>query len=544
MTLARRRKVVGVLAGVVAAVLPIVALQYGLTAYVERQAGEDVRIAAQRAVARAEWRIGEAIAALAEIGQRGLKSCADLGVDAVHRAVMTTTPIKEIAVIDAAGTASCPNLGTPSASRPLSRELNTADDRAFLAVVRPLDLGGRALRVTWRRDGEPLALVAMIPADMFLPDGYAGKAASEPTLRVMLSEGTLIAEPRETGESAAGALIAQNASTRYPLVATASVARGAVLAEHRDLILNGSIAGGLLMVALLTVAAVLARGARGEPHDELERALEANEFVPFYQPIVDLVSGKVIGAEVLIRWRRRDGTLVPPVQFIPQAEASGLILPMTRALMQAVREEMSPALGPRPQVTVGFNLTARHFDSEVVVGEVNEVFGGSPIRLSQITLEVTERQPLGDLDMARRVISALQGLGCKVAIDDVGTGHGGLSYMLKLGVDMIKIDKMFVDALGTERYSRTIIEMLIDLARNMGMEISAEGVETFEQVAVLRRCGIYLAQGYVFAPALPGPLFRQLLEVAHPLVSDPEVPAEPAPAIGEFIAARDRVVAA
>jgi len=158
--------------------------------------------------------------------------------------------------------------------------------------------------------------------------------------------------------------------------------------------------------------------------------------------------------------------------------------------------------------------------------------------------EVTERQPLDNLDMARRVIVALQALGCQVAIDDVGTGHGGLSYMLKLGVDMIKIDKMFVDALGTERYSRTIIEMLIDLARNMGMEISAEGVETFEQVAVLRRCGIYLAQGYVFAPPLPGPQYRQLIELAQPLASDPRTAAAPAPAVGEFMAARDRVAAA
>ena len=148
---------------------------------------------------------------------------------------------------------------------------------------------------------------------------------------------------------------------------------------------------------------------------------------------------------------------------------------------------------------------------------MREVFAGSPIRLSQLVFEVTERQPLEDLDMARRVIAALQELGCKVAIDDVGTGHGGLSYMLKLGVNYIKIDKLFVDAIGTERYSTTIIETLISLARSMRMEIFAEGVETFEQVKYLRDRGIFLAQGYAFAPPLPGPLFRQLLEAAHPL---------------------------
>ena len=109
------------------------------------------------------------------------------------------------------------------------------------------------------------------------------------------------------------------------------------------------------------------------------------------------------------------------------------------------------------------------------------------MRLSQLVLEVTERQPIENLTETRRVIAALQGLGVKVAIDDVGTGHSGLSYMLKLGVDIIKIDKMFIDSLGTDRNSNTIIETLIDLAQNMRMDVIAEGVESFEQVRALAR---------------------------------------------------------
>ena len=104
----------------------------------------------------------------------------------------------------------------------------------------------------------------------------------------------------------------------------------------------------------------------------------------------------------------------------------------------------------------------------------------------------------------RRTIAALQRVGCKVAIDDVGTGHSGLSYILKLGVDIIKIDKIFVEAIGSEGPSKPIIETLIDLAKNMRMEIVAEGVETFDQVTYLRDRGIGAAQGYVFAPPLPG----------------------------------------
>jgi EAL domain-containing protein (putative c-di-GMP-specific phosphodiesterase class I) len=140
----------------------------------------------------------------------------------------------------------------------------------------------------------------------------------------------------------------------------------------------------------------------------------------------------------------------------------------------------------------------------------------------------------------RRVIAALQGLGCNVALDDVGTGNNGLSHILKLGVDIIKIDKMFVDAIGTERNSATIIETLVDLARNMRMEIIAEGVENFDQVVYLRDHGIRSAQAFVFSPPLPGSSFLTLLEPVDPL----PVPAEKPAATPHYISARNRAGAA
>jgi EAL domain-containing protein (putative c-di-GMP-specific phosphodiesterase class I) len=174
-------------------------------------------------------------------------------------------------------------------------------------------------------------------------------------------------------------------------------------------------------------------------------------------------------------------------------------------------------MAKRPHLKVSFNLTAQHFADEQIVMDVRRIFGKSPLRLSQVVFEMTERQPLEDLTETRRVIASLQGLGVRIAIDDVGTGHGGLSYMLKLGVDIIKIDKMFVDALGSDRYSNTIVETLIDLAHNMRMQVIAEGVENFEQVVQLREIGIRAAQGYVFAPPLPGSAFLKLTEALDPI---------------------------
>jgi sensor c-di-GMP phosphodiesterase-like protein len=513
------RKNLAIVAGVLAAGIPLAVIHFGLNAYIEHKAAEDVRAAAQRAIARAEWRIGQSISALAAIGRGGLASCDDVDLLAIRRALIATTPLKEIALKDEAGNPKCQELTGATRSRALSRELGTADDRVLLSVVRQVDLNERALRITWRRAGDPLALVAHIPADVFLPDGSSGRAASDPAVRLMLSEGTLIAVPADRLDPVqdADAIDAQNQSTRYPLLASASVSRAAAFGEHAALRGIGQLIGGMFAVLMLALAILVPWRARSTPIGEMERALEANEFVPYYQPIVDLRRGTIVGAEVLMRWRKSDGSVVPPAVFIPLAESSGLIMDMTQAIMRAVRDEFAAVLGPRPGIKVGFNLTANHFKNDAVVQEVRDIFADSPIRFSQVTLEITEREPLEDLDMARHVIATLQELGCSVAIDDVGTGHGGLSYLLKLGANCIKIDKMFIDAIGTERYSTPIIETLVELANRMRMDILAEGVENVEQVKYLRDSGILLAQGFAFAPPLPGRQFRELLEAAHPL---------------------------
>jgi len=513
------RKYLAIIAGTLAAGVPLVMIHHGLDAYIEHKATEDVRVAAQRAIARAEWRIGQSISALAAIGRGGLTGCTDVDVLAIRRALMATTPVKEIALKDEAGNPKCQELTGATRVRALSRDLRTADDRVTLSVVKQIDLNERALRIIWHRAGDPLQLVAHIPADVFLPDGSSGRAASEPAVRVMLSEGTLIAAPGDllNATQEGDAIHAQNQSTRYPLLASGSVSRAAAFGEHADLRGIGQLIGAVLAVLIFALAILIPWRARSNPIVEMERALEANEFIPYYQPIVDLRGGAIVGAEVLMRWRKSNGAIVPPAVFIPLAESSGLIMDMTGAIMRAARDEFAAVLAPRPDVKIGFNLTANHFKSEAVVEEVRSIFGDSPIRFSQLVLEITEREPLEDLDMARHVIASLQELGCNVAIDDVGTGHGGLSYLLKLGANCIKIDKMFIDAIGTERYSTPIIETLVELANRMRMEIFAEGVENFEQVKYLRDRGISLAQGYAFAPPLPGPQFRALLEAAHPL---------------------------
>jgi EAL domain-containing protein (putative c-di-GMP-specific phosphodiesterase class I) len=173
--------------------------------------------------------------------------------------------------------------------------------------------------------------------------------------------------------------------------------------------------------------------------------------------------------------------------------------------------------GARPGLKISFNAGAQLFADHSIIKDVRKTFVGSPIDFSQVVLELTEREPIENFAQVRKIVAALQALGIRIAIDDVGTGHSGLSYMLKLGVDIIKIDKMFVDAIGSDRNSTTIVETLVDLAHNMRMDVVAEGVETFEQVMHLREIGIRSAQGYVFAPPLPGKAFLDLVEAIDPL---------------------------
>ena len=161
------------------------------------------------------------------------------------------------------------------------------------------------------------------------------------------------------------------------------------------------------------------------------------------------------------------------------------------------------------------------------MGVADEKLDGGVIRMNDKVEPMagtmkTQQDEIENLTATRNLIAALQGLGCRVAIDDVGTGHNGLSSILKLGADIIKVDKMFVDAIRTESHSQAIVDTLVDLARNLQMQVVAEGVENFEQVTYLRDHGISSAQGFVFAPPLPGQAFVQLIEAI-----DPPVPRGP-----------------
>jgi sensor c-di-GMP phosphodiesterase-like protein len=307
-------------------------------------------------------------------------------------------------------------------------------------------------------------------------------------------------------------------SERYPLALTISVPSAALWQSYRELFLWGN-AGGVALAFISILGALAVSRQMQSPMRDIENAIQRGDFIPYYQPVMCIRTGKLLGCEVLVRRRRRDGTIDPPSAFIPLVEATGQIFEITRRLMAHARDELGPFYGSRPHLKVSFNLIAEHFSDMGIVNDVQDIFDDALVRLDQVIFEVTERHQLPNLASARVIISRLQELGIRIALDDVGTGHGGLSYLLKLGVDQMKMDKMFVDAIGTDRCSQAIIDTMVNLAESLSMELIAEGVETFEQIAYLKERGVDAAQGYVFSPPLPGPRFLELVSALDPATS-------------------------
>lgn len=252
---------------------------------------------------------------------------------------------------------------------------------------------------------------------------------------------------------------------------------------------------------------------------ELRRALDREEFVLHYQPIVDLIhhegaTGRLVGMEALVRWNHPTQGLVSPCDFIPLAEETGLILPLGRwvlweACRQARRWGMESGPGPAPFVSV--NLSSRQFGNPDLVGEVAEALRLTGVDPHSISLEITESAVMEDGSATISTLQQLKELGVTLAIDDFGMGYSSLSYLKRFPVDTLKIDKSFVSGLGHDLEDTAIVQAVITLAKTLGMHVIAEGAETPEQLSRLRALGCELGQGYYFSKPMPSDSASQAL---------------------------------
>jgi diguanylate cyclase (GGDEF)-like protein len=247
---------------------------------------------------------------------------------------------------------------------------------------------------------------------------------------------------------------------------------------------------------------------RRELEMDLRAALGKNELELFYQPLVNLKEGKVIGFEALLRWRSPERGLVPPAEFVPLAEEIGLIAPIGAwVLRQACHEA---ATWP-PDVKVAVNLSPIQFKSERLVLDVAAALGSSGLSPHRLELEITETVMLNDTETTLGMLRQIKALGVAISMDDFGTGYSSLSYLRKFPFDKIKIDQSFVREISDADESMAVVRAVVGLGSSLGMVTSAEGVETADQLRTLRAEGCTLAQGFLFSPAVPAQEVSALL---------------------------------
>jgi diguanylate cyclase (GGDEF)-like protein/PAS domain S-box-containing protein len=245
---------------------------------------------------------------------------------------------------------------------------------------------------------------------------------------------------------------------------------------------------------------------RLEVENDLRRAIEQEEFVVHYQPMVDLQTGELWGMEALVRWDHPERGLLEPSEFVPVAEESGLVIPMGEQILResCFRAKEWQEENPRiPSLVMSVNLSALQLSRLDLADTVERVLGETGLEGSCLILDVTETVYVKVLAANTAMLDRLRGLGVRFSIDDFGTGYSSLSYLKRLPADALKIDQSFVKGLGENVEDTAVVRMIIELAHTLGLEVIAEGVETEEQASLLKEIGCDFAQGYHFSKPLP-----------------------------------------
>lgn len=233
---------------------------------------------------------------------------------------------------------------------------------------------------------------------------------------------------------------------------------------------------------------------------QLRGAIRRGELEVRYLPVVDVRSGRCVGAEALLRWRHAREGLLSPDLFIALAEETGLIVPITDWLMRRVARDLPDGLPEPERFHVSINLAGAHLRDPGTVGSILRAFEGSGLAPSSLVFEVTEREFIEDEQgTARNVLEAIQAWGAKVALDDFGTGFSNIATLRRFRLDHLKIDKSFVEGIGTGSVAETVIDTIVDLGQKLDMTVVAEGVERQEQVDYLVTRGVHLFQGFHFS---------------------------------------------
>lgn len=252
----------------------------------------------------------------------------------------------------------------------------------------------------------------------------------------------------------------------------------------------------------------------------LRHAIDSNQLVLHYQPQICLRRGEIIGAEVLVRWQHPELGLISPGKFIPLAEETGLIMPMTEQIIREACEQGQRWLAEGlPPLRLAVNLSGNHFKRAGLYGMIRTMLDESGFPPHLLELELTESSMMESVETTLSTLSKLNSLGIQFAVDDFGTGYSSLSYLKRFPLSVLKIDQSFVRDIASDPEDRAIVSAIIALAHRLQLKVIAEGVETEEQLRYLQEQGCDFAQGFYFSRPLAEPLFKSFLTSNRPLLA-------------------------
>ena len=258
---------------------------------------------------------------------------------------------------------------------------------------------------------------------------------------------------------------------------------------------------------------------RLEVRELMQSSLEAGDFALRYQPIVELVSGEIVGMEALVRWRQPDGRLAPPAEFIPLAEETGLIVALGKwVLEESLRQAAAwRRMFPGSSLSMAVNVSPRQLQEPGLVEVVRNALVASGFPPHDLVVELTESALLDVGDPASATIDELKRLGVRISLDDFGTGYSSLSHLRNFPIDILKIDRSFVDGIdGVEQDERALVKSIIRLAHSLRLETVAEGIERPAQLVRLRALGAQFGQGFLISEPIEADAMAELLRAAEP----------------------------
>lgn len=486
---------------ILAGALPILATFYMSWSLVETRRLTQLSDLAGYALARTQATFADATNALEQAKQLKEPACSPAHVEALRRIVVNTRSVEDVGYFDN-GALQCSSWGKPAI--PVARspvDITMSNGIGVTASLHPAISGG-----TPQMGFHAGAYVALtnparfvdIPADK--DTKLAVMAGTTEVVGTLHDPDRQLVRKLAGGTTPADPILHDTAQDRdWTVVATApkvNVFRD--LSDDLKLLLPVGAATSLLMIGLV---AWLSR-RRLSLLGELTTAIRRREFIVHYQPIIELKSGICVGAETLVRWRRSNGETVRPDIFIPLAEENGLIEAITQQVVEMAVSELKDTLAADRSLHIAINLAADDIRSGHVLPFMARLLEANDVHPQQLWLEATERGFM-NAAQARTTLEKARQAGHSVAIDDFGTGYSSLQYLQNLPLDALKIDKSFVDIIGTDAATSAITPHIIDIAKTLDLFIVAEGVERQEQADYLAQRGVHYAQGWLFSRPLP-----------------------------------------